>query len=497
MKAFAQLPEDALRLSWSTPIGTARQQAIGGAMGSLGGDITSTFVNPAGLGLYKTDEVVITPGLRFLHDKSMYRGSGASGNTATNFNFGTSGFVISAPSQDGKSSVFSIAVNQMANFNSDVYYQGQNDYSSFAEQYASEFASSGLSIQQGLSSTQLSYGTRMALYTYLIDTATVNGTLQVIALPLQASLRNQQSSMHSRGGITEIAFGIAQNTHDKFYFGAAIGLPIMNYSRTLTFTETDATGDLNNDFASSTYSETYTTKGFGLNLKLGAIYKLGAAWRIGAAIHTPSFLGLTDQIHAKMVTNTEAYAQTISITSDSLDLLSGSSSNQIRYNLNSPWKFLLSASYIFGAGIADVTKQQGFITCDAEYVTNRSASFHSADQSIDDSYFNAVNDGVKASYKGNFNFRIGGELKFNTIMARLGFAYATTPYRQTELKANRMFISGGVGYRNKGIFIDLTYVQNMIKDVNFPYRLADKANTFATLKDNGGTVLVTVGFKLQ
>jgi hypothetical protein len=82
-------------------------------------------------------------------------------------------------------------------------------------------------------------------------------------------------------------------------------------------------------------------------------------------------------------------------------------------------------------------------------------------------------------------------------MARLGFAYATTPYRQTELKANRMFISGGVGYRNKGIFIDLTYVQNMIKDVNFPYRLADKANTFATLKDNGGTVLVTVGFKLQ
>jgi hypothetical protein len=32
---FAQLPEDALRMSWTNPSGTARQQAIGGAMASL------------------------------------------------------------------------------------------------------------------------------------------------------------------------------------------------------------------------------------------------------------------------------------------------------------------------------------------------------------------------------------------------------------------------------------------------------------------------------
>jgi hypothetical protein len=495
--ASAQLPEDALRLSWSTPSGTARQQAIGGAMGSLGGDITSTFVNPAGLGFYKTSEVVISPGFRFLTDKSIYRGTNASGNSVTNFNLGASGIVFGYPTRDGNTAAISIAVNRMANFNSNVYYKGQNDYSSFAEQYAIEFANSGLSINDGLGSTQLSYGTRMALYTYLIDTATVNGAQQVIALPLKAGLLNQQSSMHSRGGITEIALGIGSNMHDKFYFGATLGFPIINYMRTLTFTEADATGNTNNDFASSTYSETYTTKGFGLNIKLGAIYKPAEAWRIGAAIHTPSFVGLKDEIHARMATNTEAYAKTISITSDSLDLLSNSSANQIQYNLNSPWKFLLSATYLFGAGVEDVSRQHGFITADAEYVTNRSSFFHPNDEATDDSYFNGVNDAVKASYKSNFNFRMGGEMKFNTIMARLGFAYSTTPYRQSELKANRMFISGGVGYRNKGIFIDLTYVQNIMNDISFPYRLADKANTFATLKDNGGTVLVTVGLKLQ
>ena len=36
---FAQEPADALRYSWTNQGGTARQQALGGAMGSLGGDL--------------------------------------------------------------------------------------------------------------------------------------------------------------------------------------------------------------------------------------------------------------------------------------------------------------------------------------------------------------------------------------------------------------------------------------------------------------------------
>ena len=45
----AQEPADALRYSWTVPGASARIKATGGAMGSLGGDITATFVNPAGL----------------------------------------------------------------------------------------------------------------------------------------------------------------------------------------------------------------------------------------------------------------------------------------------------------------------------------------------------------------------------------------------------------------------------------------------------------------
>jgi hypothetical protein len=46
--SFSQTPEDALRLSWFQLKGTARNQAIGGAMASLGGDATANHINPAG-----------------------------------------------------------------------------------------------------------------------------------------------------------------------------------------------------------------------------------------------------------------------------------------------------------------------------------------------------------------------------------------------------------------------------------------------------------------
>jgi hypothetical protein len=94
LQLYAQLPEDALRMSWITPSGTARHQAIGGAMGSLGGEITSTFVNPAGLGSIKNTEIVFTPGYRWTKTTGSFRESDfMTLKNTNNFNFGTTGFV--------------------------------------------------------------------------------------------------------------------------------------------------------------------------------------------------------------------------------------------------------------------------------------------------------------------------------------------------------------------------------------------------------------------
>jgi hypothetical protein len=498
--SLAQLPEDALRLSSAAPSGTARQQAIGGAMGSLGGEISSMFVNPAGLGMFRTSEVVLSPGFHFSNNNTTFRGTNASDNFSGNFNLGTSGGVFSYTNDQGSNSVFAVAVNQRATFKNNLNYSGQNNYSSFSEQFAEEFSRSGLGINDAISSPSVSYGTRMALYTYLVDTATINGTTQVISLPEKAGLLNQQNNVSSRGSITEIGLSYAKSYYDKWYWGVTVGIPIVYYSRTQSFTETDATGNTNNDFASMIYNETYTTKGAGATINAGGIYKPTPSLRFGIAIHSPTGFFLNDKVSSSMTTNTENYAHEVSITSAQLDAGSGFMANQIKYDFNSPWKFLISGSYLFGGEMQDVSKQKGFITADIEWVTNRTMKFTSdvdenGNSTLPDGYFDAVNSAIKSIYKNTFNFRVGGEMKFTTFTGRLGFAYSTNPYKQPGITADQMYLSGGVGYRNKGMFIDLTYVQGFSQDVNFPYRLSDKANTFATVKQFNGTILATVGFK--
>ncbi|HVX52073.1 MAG TPA: hypothetical protein VHB48_18080, partial [Chitinophagaceae bacterium] len=65
IKANTQTPDDALRNAWFIPGGSARVMGIGGAIGSLGGDITANNVNPAGTGIIRTKEVDISPGFMF------------------------------------------------------------------------------------------------------------------------------------------------------------------------------------------------------------------------------------------------------------------------------------------------------------------------------------------------------------------------------------------------------------------------------------------------
>ena len=247
----AQIPEDALRMSYTHPSGTAREQAIGGAMGSLGGDITANYVNPAGLGFYKTSEVVISPGWSFNSAKTGYLSNDTKSPSTNNFLLGYFRICLWMGNDPDKSSALSLAVNRTADFNGHIVYQGKNNYSSASDAYREEFHNSGISYDQAYASPGLTYGTRMALYTYLIDTSQ-GGLGPNIAQPdkvlAAGGYLGQNTDIKSTGGITEIALGIAGSSKDKWYWGISIGIPIVNYQRITQYTETDLSGDNNNDF---------------------------------------------------------------------------------------------------------------------------------------------------------------------------------------------------------------------------------------------------------
>lgn len=496
---FAQIPEDVLRYSFFPQNGTARSLAIGGAMGSLGGDITATYVNPAGLGNYKTGEIVFTPGLNFFNNKSNFRDT-KNNNKENNFGIGPIGIVFgTANNYNPKTSqAFSFAVTQTANYNNTVQYNGYNNSSSFSEQWGEEISSSKLTFNQIRADPQYVYGSAPALETFLVDSFRINGNLLIKSMPEfileSGKALLQQKTIETTGGMHEIALGYAVNKNDKWLFGGSLGIPIVNYNNTTTFRESDTSRITNNRFNYFEYTDQFSTRGAGVNLKMGLIYKPKDYIRLGLALHTPTYMfSLTDRRTTNLDTDTEDYNGKASVSSNFFTNQLGES----RYSMVTPWKFLISGSYVFRE-VENVKNQKGFITADIEYVTHTSSSFYSANEvpTMDEKqYYNALNDVIRSQYKGNFNFRVGGELKFNVLMARLGFAYYTNPYKDAALKANRMLFSGGLGYRHKGFFIDLTYIYSINKDVDFAYRLQDKSNTFASLDTRRGNVVASVGFK--
>ncbi len=495
--AYSQTPEDALRTAWYTQNGTARNMAIGGVMGSLGGEISANHINPAGIGLYKTRELVLSPGFALNNNKFNYRGTDTA-NSKNNFNYGTSGFILGGNSRSKNSkwtsSAFALSVNQVANYNNRVQFSGYNNASSFSEQYLEELTRDRADTNAALSN--YIFGSSLAFRTYLIDTIRGNAG-QVLGyqslVPLSSGV-NQYYDAITRGGYHEIALGLASNMEDKLYVGGSLTLPVISYKRDLTYSETDVTNDATNQFKNFEYKETFSSSGFGVGAKLGIIYKPQEFWRLGFAFHTPQFISFTDRISSSISANTESYAGT---RKESSDALNSGNAGKRKYSLVTPWRALVSASYVFRE-INDTRRQRAFISADLEYVNYRAARFRPEDENdlaLQD-YYDMINNTIKDVYKPNINFRLGGELKFHTFMFRLGGAYYGSPYKDDNIKANRIQATGGLGYRDHGIFIDLTYAHTFMKDAQFAYRLNDKPNTFAEQGGSRGNIMLTVGFKL-
>lgn len=493
----AQEPADALRYSWYVPGGTARIRAVGGAMGSLGGDITATFVNPAGLGFYKTGDFVVSPAYQFGKTKSTYLGR-TEKEDQHRFTWGTTGFVWGGSGgRNNTSGAFSLAYNRTADFNQDILYRGLNTQSSYSQKFLEEISRNNIKDGNALASNY-PFGSSLAFNTYWIDTVGggTNGNFQFQSRSanLLSTGLLQQNLVYSRGGIDEVALGVAVNRNDKIMFGGSLGVPFLHYKKTSEFLEADATAN-NNNFNYAMVQDDLKTTGVGFNLKAGMIYKPREFWRLGLAIHSPTFFTLTDRYKTSITADVEK-GQTLSDYSVDYN---NDEASEFKYSYFTPYRVIGSVSYVIRE-VQDVTKQKGFLTADVEYVNYKASSFSPEKENETEStksYLKQLNRAIDQAYKGAFNFRAGGELKFNVVMVRLGAAYYGNPYKDINgEKGSKINLTGGLGYRHKGIFADLTYVHAINKDVNFAYRLSSAPYSGANLKNTMGNVYLTVGFKI-
>ncbi|WP_346236520.1 OmpP1/FadL family transporter [Niabella insulamsoli] len=479
---LAQTPEDALRYSWLQASGTARSQAIGNANGAIGGEISTIFSNPANIGFYKTGDFVITGGGNFFNNDASYLGVNTTDKKGSGF-LGTTGFVLGKPNYGRgslKSSAFGIAINRVADFNNRVTYTnkgGQLSRTSMADYFIEDIvANNGLN----------DYGSGLAMDAgWISDDGTGELSSSAVDLAIASGLEQKQV-ITTNGGITEFAIAGAANLNEKVFLGGSIGMPILRYGASRQYTEQDP-GTTDNGFDAAWFDDDLVTKGVGINLKAGVVFKATDNLRLGFAAHSPTFYSMSDSYVASAGANLDDFDETVS-------------SNELvyDYNLNTPYKLMGSFSLLFG-NVNDVTTQKGFVSGDVEYVNYMASQFRTTanDQGANNGYFRGLNSAIDNAYKGAVNARLGAELKFNTLAVRFGGAYYGNPYKDIAGEKGEMIQgTGGLGYRNKGFFIDLGYVHSFGKDVIYPYRLTSADFYPANIKSNNSRILLTLGFKI-
>ncbi|HRP17773.1 MAG TPA: hypothetical protein PL128_07230, partial [Ginsengibacter sp.] len=307
--AYCQDATDALRYSYMTGQGgTARNQSLGGAGVSLGGEFTNLFINPAGLGYFKTGDIVISPAYRYNSNESKYLTNMATAQSSK-MTIGTSGILFSNPRNYGKirSVTVGLGVNRLADFNNEIAYRGVNTLSSYSEKFLEELINNQVT-DPNKAAQDYPFGTSMAFNTYLVDTVLdSNGDLigyRSLANP--AFGLAQSMSVQTTGRMTEASVGIGVNLSDKWYFGGSIGIPFLKYNRESRYKEEDD-GNHISYFNYFTASETLNTEGVGINAKLGIIFQPIDKVRFGFAFHSPTYFQLTDNYNMTIVTDLEGY----------------------------------------------------------------------------------------------------------------------------------------------------------------------------------------------
>ncbi|MVT09265.1 OmpP1/FadL family transporter [Chitinophaga tropicalis] len=507
----AQTIDDALRFGSSDLSGTTRGQSVGGALGSLGGEVSSLFVNPAGVGFFRTNDFSFTLGLQNVNNKGTYLGSTASDNkTVPNITNATMIFGGRRKKPDSKWQNFSFGFgfNRTANYNERVYYTGNNNTSSLSLNYATAANAANITnpdVQLGTNPDNmigsLAHTSVLAYQTYLINgfedgSGNYIGGFYSAAQATDSSINvKQENIVNSKGSNNELSFAFGANYNDQLYLGGSIGFPIISFERDKGWQETNintVTAGLNNFIV----TEYLKTEGTGANFKLGAIYKPIKSLNLGATFHSPSWLTFTDTYSTVMSADTKIYGGVR--TASSTESNNGYD-DESKYTIRTPWKGVVSATYLF-APSADTRRPTGFISVDYEYMDYASMKMRFKNGfSTDRDDTEARNDAIRSTYQGASNIRIGGELKLHVIAFRLGYANYGSPYKNSAFDGARQYYTGGIGYRNQGFYLDLGFVYGTSKRLEQPYVLDDtsfyKDPSPASIKTNTSNVLATVGWK--
>ena len=479
----------------SDVIGTARYVGMGGALGALGSDISVISWNPAGIGLYRKNDIAITFGGTWgkSYIAEEHRGKGT---------FDQAGFVFNMGIDSETCPYINFAFNfqKKKNFNQNFYADNANINGLSQMDQLAELADWDDGTQNNL--------TGMALYEGFFGTKTMiddEGKQQTYHYNKYGRSQSNMYTHHSEGSLQAFDFNLSTNINNRAFLGLTVGVDNLLYNGWNMYAEQNTSGQdkyyLNNN--------TRIT-GTGFNVKVGTIIRpiADSPFRFGVAVETPTWYRLKNS----------------TIFSLQRGLSYGNSFREwentdkdgylFRFNLRSPWKMRASIGSTIGTTFAwDV---------DYEYATYSGTSMGYPDYVYNDGSTSgnmkdvAMNEFTRDIMRGTHTVRVGLEANATPNLAfRLGYNLSTSPfekdiyYDQYTLNSAAMnhttgtnymrmgttnIITLGMGYRSKNFYIDFAYkLRNQFADFYaFDTSFAETLNNTQFVRNNPNYADVTI-----
>jgi hypothetical protein len=462
---FAQNIDDVVRYSQTNTGGTALSLGMGAATGAIGGDFSSASINPAGLGLYRQSELVISPSIFNFTGNSEYYGTSES-DRKFNFNINNLHLVLHSPALNRlkksgwMGTTIGIGYNKYTNLSERYTFRGVNDSSSIVNAWVG--AANGLRLDE------LPSDLDRAFNAYLIDPLNDSANSYTSLLGPKFGGITQRGTSESRGRIGETNIAFATNYSNRLYLGATLAIRRIIYENTFTYTERDD-ADTIADFNNLKYTRTLNDKAISVALNLGAIYRVADFLRLGVSAYVPLDYSISSN-----------YSYDITSSLSDGDHFPGEITGNYKYRLRQPARLTGSAAFILG--------KRGILSVDYETVN------YAQSKIIEDSgVFDATNDVIRNKLANTGNLRIGGEVRFQDLYLRGGFQLLGSPYSNPENNQGITTYSIGGGYRESEFFIDIAYVYGQQEKNYYAYN-PNLANVSpANISMNRHNVVVSVG----
>ncbi len=460
LTARAQIVEDALRLSHSGTLVSARSAGMGNAFVGLANDASALYWNPAGLGQLRMREFSIGLANVGMSNDATLLGTTANGSESgmalTNLNL-----AIPFPVARGS---FVVA----AGYNRLLDYTGTMQMAVFNPQS---------SIQSSLYDGEENYdfAWNLGLEDTLVLSYIDEGKPGWFAIPV-ANRVQQTIDQFEEGGLNQWSFGGSMEVAPNAMVGISLNILSGSYRYQRSFIE----DDINNvwqdvivgidnaartDFQRLELEEEWEQDISGWNVRIGFLYNLNDKARFGVAIQT-----------ANMISVSEDYSKTgYSRFADA----------SLSYDLtvdNNNYDITTAPIYSFGASWSPV--EFATISGDFELIDYSKLEFG------DNNNFNttSLNRDLRNLFRATNNFRIGAEFNIpkTGLFVRGGFGYRYSPWDadKGDSKYDVTTISAGLGYEFENNFaVQVAYSASNYETFSFNYTDPDSdvnENAFTT-----------------